>query len=625
MELREYQQQAVDALKKSDAMRKLLVLPTGAGKTVVFSHYIKERNAKTLVIAHRREIVQQGISAISRVNPNKSVGMVMAERKEWDADIMFASIQTLARRSTLKKIPDDIDLVIVDEAHHTPADSYARLLYSIGLMGADEAGHDNVKGIKPKFRKGRELVGVTATPRRTDKISLDTCFDELTFNTSIVELIPDYLVDFRAVTVKSGVDLSNIDTYMGDLSEGQVGDALMEADYMREFPRVLEKHAQGRNHILVFLPNVATTKEAYEYLLAAGIPAGYVTGTTPREEREQTLKDFGEGKIRVLCNCMILTEGVDIPNIDAIVMARPTKSSSLIQQMVGRGFRKSEGKKDCLLIDLAFERRQSDLISVASAGIFGDLTDLHLNNPDMSMVELIEFQKARHPHMCDLVRILKQRVEQLAAEEEIAILPDEEIEEKTNTAPHWLQNQISDDVMLLLDTSILRQLCGDMLDLVWKDLAKAFQNINGFWRTQKATKNQCKLLRRCGLDAELVEELNKADASALISVIQKYEKPSEKQLALLERRFGIAREDAPRTLRETSALLDKLFHKQTELPVWAQKDEQSAPTARREHKRPGATEKQIQYLERLGVAREDVPKTMREASQMITKLTKKAA
>ena len=98
-----------------------------------------------------------------------------------------------------------------------------------------------LRGVEPNFREGRELVGVTATPRRTDKVSLDECYDELTFSSSIVELIPDYLVDFRAVTVQSGVDLSEVDTYRGELSEGQVGDAMISADYMREFPRVIER------------------------------------------------------------------------------------------------------------------------------------------------------------------------------------------------------------------------------------------------------------------------------------------------------------------------------------------------------------------------------------------------
>ena len=627
MELRNYQRNAVDALKNSNAMRKLLVLPTGAGKTVVFSHYIKEREAKTLVIAHRREIVQQGISAIQRVNPERSVGMVMAERKEWDADIMFASIQTLARRRTLQRLPDDIDLIIIDEAHHTPADSYARLLYSMGLMGADEAGHENIKGLEPRFREGRELVGVTATPRRTDKIDLDKCFDEMTFSTSIVELIPDYLVDFRAVTVKSGIDLSNVDTYMGELSEGQIGDAMINADYMKEFPRVVNDHAQGRNHILVFLPNVATTKEACSHLQMAGISAGYVTGNTPKDERADTLAKFASGEIRVLCNCMILTEGVDIPAIDAIIVARATKSATLVQQIVGRGFRKAEGKKDCLLIDLAYERRQNDLISVASAGIFGDLTEVHLKHPEMSMMELIAFQKARMPHIQDLRSVLEQRKEQVAVEEEQLVLDDEEIAENTNTAPPWFQNQISENMLLLLDTAILRKLVGSVIDaenanVFWKDLARALRSVNGFWRTQRATENQGKVLLRCGFDEGLVGELNKADASALISVIKKYEVPTEPQLNLLESRFGIKREDAPKTLKEASDLIDRLFHRDNQLPMWAQDKEKSAP---REHKRPGPTEKQLRLLEQHGVARADAPASMREASMLLNKLLKRAA
>ena len=580
MVLRDYQQDAVDALTKSNATRKLLVLPTGAGKTVVFSHYIREKSAKTLVIAHRREIVQQGIDAIQRVNPDLSVGMLMAERKEWDSDVMFASIQTLARRKTLRKLPEDIDLVIVDEAHHTPADSYTRLLYSLGLCDADTAGHDNVKGVEPNFRDGRELVGVTATPRRTDKISLDECYDEMTFSASIVELIPEYLVDFRAVTVQSGVNLSEVDTYLGDLSEGQVGDAMISADYMKEFPRVIAEYAQDRKHILVFLPNVATTQEACSHLQMAGFSAAYVTGTTPKDERAEILKKFGEGEIQVLCNCMILTEGVDIPSIDCIVVARPTKSATLIQQIVGRGFRKAEGKTDCLLIDLAYERRQNDLISVASAGIFGDLTDVHLKHPNMSMMELIRFQRERHPHIVGLRNVLEERADDLAAQEEIPLLTEEESASKTNTAPPYFQNMIPEEVLLLLDTSLLRKLCGEIdLGNVWRDLVVALRKSNGFWRSQASTEGQRKLLLRCGLDAELVNDLNKADASALITVIKKYEKPTKKQLSLLRHRFGIEGDEVPKTLRETSDLIDKLFHKQGKLPLWAREGGKSAPPA----------------------------------------------
>ena len=176
-------------------------------------------------------------------------------------------------------------------------------------------------------------------------------------------------------------------------------------------------------------------------------------------------------------------------------------------------------------------------------------------------------------------------------------------------------------MLLLLDTSILRKLCGDInLGEVWQDLVKALRSVNGFWRTEKATVNQCKLLLRCGLDAEMVGELNKADASALIGVLKKYERPTEKQLQLLERRFGIKREDAPKTLKETSDLLDKLYHEQSELPMWAQNPPPASP-AKREHKQPGPTEKQLALLERrFGITREDAPKTIQETSRLLDKL-----
>ena len=507
MRLRLYQKQAIEALKASSAMRKLLVLPTGAGKTVVFSHYIREKGVKTLVVAHRREIVQQGIDAISSVNPELTVGMLMAQNKDFDSDIIFASIQTLAYRKNLAKLPNDIGLVIVDEGHHATANTYKRLLYRFGLCDADTAGHENVEGIEPDFLDGRELLGVTATPRRTDKVKLDECFDELPFQTSIVDLIPEYLVDFRAVTVQSGIDLSDVHTNRGELNEGEVAEAMVSSKYLREFPRVLEAHAKGRNHILVFLPNVRTTEEASQHLNMAGISAGYVTGKTPKAERAETLSKFAKGELRVLCNCMILTEGVDIPSVDAIVMARPTKSATLMIQMVGRGFRKAEGKTDCLLIDLAYERRQNDLISVASAGIFGDMTDVHLSNPEMSMMELIKLQKARAPQIGGLMNVLEERKKQVAQEEDVVLLPDDEVAMQQDIAPPYFQNLIPEETVLLMDTAVLRKLCAASMDMdiVWQDLVKALRTANPYWRTQPLTTNQQKWLVRCGFEADLVD------------------------------------------------------------------------------------------------------------------------
>ena len=194
------------------------------------------------------------------------------------------------------------------------------------------------------------------------------------------------------------------------------------------------------------------------------------------------------------------------------------------------------------------------------------------------MMELIRFQRARHPHMSDLRNVLEQRLEQLAVEEEIPMLPEEECAERTNTAPPYFQNQIPEDMLLLLDTSILRKLCGEIdLGDVWKDLIKTLRRANGFWRSQPSTDGQRKVLLRCGLDVDLVNDLNKADASALISVIKKYEKPTVKQVALLRNRFGIVGDAVPKTAVEASDLIDKLFNKQGELPLWARQKRTVAP------------------------------------------------
>ena len=342
--LRPYQIQCLENIERSTAQRKAVIIPTGGGKTVIFASHALRHKLKTLVVAHRIELIHQTKETFLKLDSTCSVGIIMGKQNETDAQITIASIQTLSRLNRLRQLPTDYDLIICDEAHHTAADSYRRLFYRYGLIDLDTCGIENAKGVFPYFNENRKLLGVTATPERTDKESLDAIFDEVVYRISIAELIPDYLSDFRCLTCDAGVNISHVRSTAGDLNTEQLGQSLSDGGLLESLPNVIHKWLSDRQHILIFLPNVASAIEATDILNGAGIPTGCVLGITPSEERKQTLHYFQDGKIRVMVNCMVLTEGFDCPCIDALIVARPTKSSLLIQQIVGRGLTHSTGE-----------------------------------------------------------------------------------------------------------------------------------------------------------------------------------------------------------------------------------------------------------------------------------------
>ena len=558
--LRPYQLDCIDFIKQSTARRKAVVIPTGGGKTIIFASYALQHNFKTLIVAHRTELIYQTKSAFETLDPACSVGIVMGKKNETDSQITIASIQKLARRERLRQLPTDYDLIIVDEAHHATADSYLRLFYRYGLIDLYACGMENGKGIQTYWEPNRTLLGVSATPERTDKESLDTVFDEVVYRISIADLIPDYLSDFRCITRDAGIDISHVSSTAGDLNQEQLGKAIEDGGLLDGLPDVVNESLNDRQHILIFLPTVAASVEATQILSDAGIKTSCVLGITSAEERKQTLSDFQDGKIRVLVNCLVLTEGFDCPCIDALIVARPTKSGLLIQQMVGRGLRKAPGKKDCLIVDLAFKRRQQDLISVAASGIFGGFQDLEFSREDMSILELIEYQKERVPLLQGLHSVLSQRLENLEAEQDSEIEIDVVDEDVTEYEfPYIDPNVVSEGVILLVDTALLRRFCGENVDVgeCWKVLTQALARTPFYMRTKPATVSQKSLLSKFDLDWDDLNVLNSADASAIISTLLGFQQPTTKQLGWL-RWKGVPNASMPSTKSSASQMISDL-------------------------------------------------------------------
>lgn len=340
---RPYQSEAVKAILdavKRGVRRQLVSLPTGTGKTIVFALLAKLLNVPTLILAHREELLAQARAKIRMVDPQADVGILQAEEDGGlDTRICVASIQTASRPRRLQALKArGYELCIVDEAHHASADSYETTLRELGFLSDDP---------------GRLLVGVTATAYRGDGVALGAIFDEVVYERTIMAMISGgYLTDARGIAVTTETDLSGIHTRMGDFVTSELSWALNTPQRNALVVQAYKDNAADRRAV-AFCVDVAHSKDLAEAFRSAGISCEPIWGDMDREARRRTLSDYAAGKIRVVTNCSVLTEGWDDPATSAILLARPTKSPTLYTQMVGRGLRTFPGKADCLVIDFA--------------------------------------------------------------------------------------------------------------------------------------------------------------------------------------------------------------------------------------------------------------------------------
>lgn len=344
MELRPYQQEAKDSIFhewENGVKKTLLVLPTGCGKTIVFSKVVEQcvrDGERVLILAHRAELLDQAADKLS-----KSTGLMCATEKadqtcigSWFR-VAVGSVQTLMREKRLKQFTTDhFDTIIVDEAHHCISDSYQNVLQYF-----DEA----------------KVLGVTATPDRGDMRNLGSYFESMAYEYSLPKAIKSgYLSPIKALTIPLKLDLSGVSQQAGDFKASEVGTAL--DPYLEQIAVEMQKHCINRKTV-VFLPLVKTSQKFRDILNHYGFKAAEVNGTS--QDREQVLEDFENDKYNVLCNSMLLTEGWDCPSVDCIVVLRPTKVRALYSQMVGRGTRLHSGKEDLLLLDFLWHTDRHEL------------------------------------------------------------------------------------------------------------------------------------------------------------------------------------------------------------------------------------------------------------------------
>lgn len=349
MELRPYQQAAREAVEQDwdgDFLRTLLVLPTGCGKTIVFSKIVEDMvraGRRCLILAHRGELLEQAADKLLQATGLRCA-VEKAEETCLDSwyRVTVGSIQSLMREKRLGQFPANyFDVIVVDEAHHVLSEGYQRVLNHFGSA---------------------RVLGVTATPDRGDMRNLGQYFEHLAYEYTLPRAIKDgYLCPIKAVTIPLRLDLSGVGVQAGDFKSSDIDTAL--DPYLHQIAQEMQQYCAGRKTV-VFLPLVRTSQKFCRLLNTQGFQAAEVNGDS--KDRAEVLKAFDEGEYNILCNSMLLTEGWDCPSVDCVAVLRPTKVRSLYSQMVGRGTRLFPGKEDLLLLDFLWHTERHELCHPAN-------------------------------------------------------------------------------------------------------------------------------------------------------------------------------------------------------------------------------------------------------------------
>jgi superfamily II DNA or RNA helicase len=326
-ELRGYQREAVAAVFKSWEQydRSLLIAPTGSGKTLMFAEIIDQRQpfGRALILAHRDELVNQAIDKLHRFKGLVAAKEKAQDRADLDARIVVASVQTLSRTARLERFPSDrFSTAAVDEVHHFPAETYQKIFRHLHT---------------------EKMLGVTATPDRSDARNLGRFFEDVAFEIGLVDLIKaGFLCPIKVRTVPVKIDISNVSTRAGDFSEEELAEALEPV--LEKIAEAVITYAENRK-TLIFVPLIRIATQFADILKAHGLAAEMICGTCT--DRAKKLVRFGSGETQVLVNAMLLGEGYDEPSIDCVIVLRPTRIRSFSRKWWVEELEFIPGKRIC--------------------------------------------------------------------------------------------------------------------------------------------------------------------------------------------------------------------------------------------------------------------------------------
>lgn len=402
--LRPYQEESIQSVLdhlKHGEKRLGISLATGSGKTVIFSHLLDRIPAptpeatRTLIIAHRRELVEQAARHCQNLYPDRRVEVEMGARHaSGTADITIASVQSITSADRLEKYdPKRFKLVLVDEAHHIVARTYLEVLEHFGLENADASKRGHCA-----------LVGVSATFSRQDGLKLGAAIDHIVYHKDYVDMIEDkWLASARFTTVHTGTDLSKVRTANGDFQTRSLSKAVNLPETNELVVRSWLEVAGERRSTLVFCVDLAHVAALTAAFRSHGIDAHLVTSDTDMSTRSERISSFKAGDYPVLLNCGIFTEGTDIPNIDCVLLARPTQSRNLLVQMIGRGLRQHAGKSDCHVIDMVASL-ETGIVTVPT--LFGLDPQELIKDADEGQMKALQERRKKERELADATAAL---------------------------------------------------------------------------------------------------------------------------------------------------------------------------------------------------------------------------
>jgi len=349
MTLRSFQQEAVDAVYRFLRERDdnpCIVIPTGGGKTYILATICRDAvqlwNGRVLILAHVKELLEQAVEKLHLMAPDlwAKMGVYSAGLKSRDTEhpIIVAGIQSVYQRACEL---GPFDLIIVDECHRLPPDG----------EGAYRTFLSDAKVVNPRVR----LIGLTATPYRMTTGMIcgpDNLLNEVCYEVGVRELIVQgYLCKLKSKAGRQKVDTSSLHLRGGEFISDEVEHLMDDDDLVQSACSEIVECTKDRHSVLLFASGVNHGRHVQRMLESWGHECGFVCGETPSTERTEVLKKFRDGGLKYLVNINVLTTGFDAPNIDAVVLLRPTNSPGLFYQMVGRGFRLHPSKQDCLVLD----------------------------------------------------------------------------------------------------------------------------------------------------------------------------------------------------------------------------------------------------------------------------------